>query len=54
MEWRDEKILGVISVSRRSGRKEEIISVFERFWGVLEQKGVSRPSLGVKEERSEI
>lgn len=41
-------------MSRRSGRKEEIISVFERFWGVMEQKGVSRPSLGVNEERSEV
>lgn len=40
-------------MSRRLGGKEGMISVSERAWEVLEQTGVSQPSLGAKEERNE-
>lgn len=33
-------------MSRRFGGKEELISVFERVQGMLEQKRASRPFLG--------
>lgn len=37
-------------MSRRFGGKEEMISVFERVWGLLEKRGISRPSLGAKKK----
>lgn len=40
------------SVSRRFGGKEEMIPVFERVWGLLEKRGICRPSLEAKKKET--